>query len=532
MENRTTFQRSLFFLCLWLAIVLIPTLSWADPVALYVSPIGNDNNDGSMYYPFLTIAAAQTRTRQLRSGGQTGPVTIYLRAGRYFQSIPLTFNAQDSGLASSSTTYRNYPGEEAIITGSKVLTGFASVTDSAVLSRLNQNAQAQVQFVNLPSQGITDYGTLRRRGGFLPVQLSALELFFNGERMHLARYPNTGWDRVAGLTQNGFIYTDPRPVSWSSFEDIWVHGYFSNTWADSRLKVATIDTNSRAITVEGGFDSYGVRTGYWFSYKNVLEELDSAGEYYLDRVNGNLYFWLPFAPESRVTVSLTSKLLVGNSFRYVIFEGLTFEGARSHLVDITNSDQIKFSNVTFLDAGNDALRLTNVTNTIVTNSNFNQIGERAIYIKGGDRTSLTSSNNVIINNVIHDTSQLVRTNRAAIEPNGVGTKVAHNEFYNIPQISVRFFGNDHTIYKNSFHNVVTEVAPDNQTTDTGVVYHGRDYTARGNVINNNFFKDIGNNKLISGAVYLDDGSSGQTVKGNFFDNVGRALMVGGGREYH
>jgi hypothetical protein len=52
--------------------------------------------------------------------------------------------------------------------------------------------------------------------------------------------------------------------------------------------------------------AYGILQGQRYFYFNVLEELDVAGEYYLDRANGMLYFWPPSAvgPNARTFVSV------------------------------------------------------------------------------------------------------------------------------------------------------------------------------------------------------------------------------------
>ncbi|GEM_PF-2461486 len=509
-----------------------------DAVALYVSPTGNDSDDGSEAHPFLTITAAKTKTRQLRSGGQTGPITVYLREGRYFQESPLAFTVQDSGTAPAPTTYKNYAGEEAVITGSKILTEFSQVSDPAILARLTPPAQAAVQVVNLPSQGITNYGVLERRGGFIyPEKPDPLVLFVNGERQKIASYPNYGsWDTIASVIDTDpidkFTYTSDFPASWAGDTDMWVSGFFYFDWADSHLHVSSIDPATKTVTLDTPYDSYGVRANQWFRFENILGALDSPGEYYLDRGTGNLYLWpTTDLTQARVTASMTPTLATINSARYLNFGGITFEGARGNIVTASNSSYLKFTNSAFIDGGNSALYLNGVTNTIIATSIINQIAERGIYIKGGDRNTLTSSSNVIINNLIHDTNRWVETNRAAIEPDGVGIRMAHNEFYNQTSISIRYAGNDHLIEYNSFHDVVQSCS-NNHDVDGGVIYTGRNYTFRGNVMRFNSFKDICVNQTsnISGAIYLDDAASGDTAFGNFFDNVGTAFMVGGGRD--
>ena len=83
--------------------------------------------------------------------------------------------------------------------------------------------------------------------------------------------------------------------------DAWVHGYWSYDWADSFLQVTHIVQNKSTaepqISVAGPV-LYGLSKGAKFYGINLLSELDSPGEYYLDRsptskTYGRLFFWPP-----------------------------------------------------------------------------------------------------------------------------------------------------------------------------------------------------------------------------------------------
>ena len=73
-----------------------------------------------------------------------------------------------------------------------------------------------------------------------------------------------------------------------------------------------IDTVEKLITLTSPH-LYGVASGRDFQQYialNILEELDSPGEWYLDRSEGILYFWPPSDYSKAVfSVSLLEKLL-------------------------------------------------------------------------------------------------------------------------------------------------------------------------------------------------------------------------------
>ncbi|MDO8649699.1 MAG: putative Ig domain-containing protein [Candidatus Berkelbacteria bacterium] len=506
-----------------------------DPTGekIYVATTGNDNNDGTIDRPFLTLDKAKARVRQIKAANSSTPITVLARGGTYYMDTPLNLSAADSGSAGAPITYASYPGETAVITGAKEVS-FQSVTDQNLLSQLPELAKANVKMADLSALGLADFNPARR-GAFLPNKPSGPTLSVNNQPMIIARYPNVGsWAEVATPTTdvaNGFQYNDPEFANCSRDNNAFVHGFWYFGWADSHLKVGATDLAIKSISIEGGFDSYGVRAktkpdeqfGRFYCY-NVAQELDSPGEYIF--VGDKLLFWPPVALEGTLTtVTIAEKLITGTGVKHLRFERLNFEGSRSNAVSFTSSSFLKFSLNVFNNIGNDALLLNNVTDSVVTSSDFHNLQERALNVKGGNPTTLVSSNDVIINNFIEHTAQWINASRAAIRIEGVGIKVYQNEVTDNPQGAVTFVGNDHDISKNFFHNNLKEGA------DTATVYGGRDPTYQGNKITYNYFKNNGNKTTTDFPgydIYLDDALQNVLVEGNIVDGSARSFLLGGG----
>jgi hypothetical protein len=110
-------------------------LSGAEPAAadFYVSPEGSDQWSGTLPQPkpdgkdgpFATPDRARDAVRQLRAG-QTlrRPVTVMLREGVYRREKPLVLGPADSGTPESPVIYQSYPGERAVISGGRPITGW------------------------------------------------------------------------------------------------------------------------------------------------------------------------------------------------------------------------------------------------------------------------------------------------------------------------------------------------------------------------------------------------------------------------
>ena len=109
---------------------------------------------------------------------------------------------------------------------------------------------------------------------------------------------------------------------------------------------------------------------------------------------------------------------------------------------------------------------------------------------------------------------------------GVGNKAIGNIIHDCPHSAIMFHGNDMTIADNEIYRVVME------TQDAGVIYAGRDYTWRGNVVSRNYIHHIGGKGMDdTNGIYNDDCISGTLMENNMFYKVKRAIFMGGGRDF-
>ena len=90
--------------------------------AVYVSSAGgNDENDGSFKNPVKTFARGKIIAREF-SEKLTGDVYVVMRGGEYAETLSVT--TPESGREDNRLIICGYPGEEAVITGGKTVTGF------------------------------------------------------------------------------------------------------------------------------------------------------------------------------------------------------------------------------------------------------------------------------------------------------------------------------------------------------------------------------------------------------------------------
>ncbi len=510
----------------------------------HVAANGNDQwsgrlaapNDQKTDGPFATLERARDEIRKVKNnlGRLPASITVWIRGGDYHLDKTFQLVAEDSGSETMPIAYRAYKDEKVRLLGGKRITEFGPVTDREILDRLEPAARGKVRQADLKAAGVTDFGD--------PVAAAKrIELFFGGKPMQLSRWPNEGFTKIAdvvggkpikshgkeGDLVGKFTYEGDRPKRWTGESDIWLHGYWFWDWADAYQKVESIDTDKRVINLVTPYHHYGYRKEQRYYAINLLSEIDSPGEWYVDRKSGTLYFWPPADMATNETyVSLLGTAVSMDNVTDVTFRGLVFEYIRGTAIAIKGGKRDLIAGCTLRNTGGRAVTVDGGEKHGVAGCDIYDTGDGGISLNGGDRAKLIAGEHYATNNHIHRYSRNSNTYRTAVSLAGVGCRAANNLIHDAPHMALGLSGNEHVIELNEVHHVVME------TDDAGAFYMGRDWTWRGNVIRHNYFHHIGEFKSWVGtqAIYLDDWASDVKVYGNICHKVFRAVLVGGGRD--
>ena len=516
----------------------------AAAATFHVAPQGRDTNPGTEDQPFATLQRARDEIRQRRAGGTlpAGEITVELHGGTYELSRPFELTAEDSGAEDAPIVYRASQGETVKLVGGREVTGWKQVTDPAALNRLDESARGQVWQADLKALGVTDLEGIGRAGTYQSDP--GLEVFFQDKPMTLARYPNSGYMHIASALDAGgkpapgivttpegrFVCDDPRPARWVNEKGIWLHGFWVWDWADLRVPLGNVDTAAHTISLgPTPGRSYGIRAGRWFYAENVLPELDSPGEWYLDRDTSILYFW-PTAPLSsgKVVVSVVRDLVRLNDVSNVTFRGLLIEAGRGSAIVVDGGDSVRVVASTIRNMGNWAVKVYGGTKHGVVGCDVYQTGQGGVHLEAGNRKTLTPAGHYAENNHIHHTARWDPVYQQAITVFGVGNRATHNLIHHVPHIAIGFTGNDQTIEYNEIHSSVF------QSNDAGAIYTSppnETWSMRGHKIRFNYLHHIhGFEGQGCIGVYLDDCFSSADISGNVFYDVATAILIGGGRD--
>lgn len=529
----------------------------------YVSTKGNDSNSGTKDEPFLTIQKAVEAVRNTDKTDKNG-ITVCIEAGEYRVSS-IEFTKEDSGTAECPITYCSYAGE-VILNGGITLSAddFTAVTEySATAERLTDEAKKNVIVADLTNApyslteedwgkiyAIGSYHTANSYDGDYVGELYC-ELFIDDKRQTLARYPDndflvteevvkTGlgkesdgaltavenWNEIRNPESDIYrINSDlaKRIAGWETLDDVWMFGYWKYDWADASSPIGFFNAETREISPK--FVSlYGTKTDAPYYFFNVLEELTTEGEWYIDRENGLLYLWKPEnIEEAQIDLSLSLEHIINAEADYITFDGITVKGTRSDAVVITGNNNT-VQNCLIKNVAGNAIIMTG-SNNLAYNNEITHTGKGGIILDGGDTETLNAGNSKAENNYIHDWSEIYKTYQPAVTLLGVGNICSHNEMANSPHEAITYKGNNHIIEYNNIHNVCL------LSDDAGAIYSGRSWVWYGNVIRYNCIYNIGSGEHKPDGIYLDDALSGQQIYGNLLINIPRnSIHIGGGRD--
>lgn len=348
----------------------------AGPVVIQVATTGDDANTGASGSPVATLSRAQELVRAALPGADA-PITVEIAPGDYYLSQPLALTAEDSGTAQAPVTWRG-TGDGVRISGGRALS--STWTPSA----------------GDPSVMVTP----------VPDGIDFDELFVGGRRQVMARYPNfdESAPRLDGSTSLSTLNT--RSAGWSKPTTGYVRGMHCHDWGsvsftitgrtDNALNLKYIGDNNRPQDCN---PTQPANSGV-VMVENIKEELDAAGEWFLDKDAHQLYY----KPAAGVDLA-TAKVETGELEQLVTVEGASAADPVAH-VTFDNLD-FQRTHRTMFGAGNTfegisrgdwsvvrkaAIFLQNTEDVTVSNSSFTDLGSNAVFMSGyNDGTKVLTS---------------------------------------------------------------------------------------------------------------------------------------------
>ncbi len=320
------------------------------------------------------------------------------------------------------------------------------------------------------------------------------------------------------------------------------------------VEIKSVDPKGDGIHVGGKECLTFLRSGDRFFVENVRSELDSPGEWFLDRVAGRLYYRPEKLPleKSEVIAPVVGRLisLIGDAAKKQYVSHVRIAG-----FEIRNTDYSPDDGCEGYKMGREGtIHLDAATDCQIDDNRFVNIGTYAVCAIGGtgNRVSgnrisqsaeggvllVDSAGNRVVNNYIHHIGMVykhiggVALDRAGCSDNVVAHNVVHDSTrYGI---TLKNVGGHNTVEYNRVYNLNTEtydtggieVTQQNQTFRSGsVIRHNIVYNTGG-------YSSIGPKAIFnSWGIYLDSYAGGYEVSHNIvWGNTHGGLMIQGGKD--
>ena len=372
---------------------------------------------------------------------------------------------------------------------------------------------------------------------------------YNGKQLSVA---GTG-----GGSKTGFHFKPGAfKSSWSAAPGAEIHIFQSGSCRAFKeiVSIEKVDQENCLVTIGGPECVAPLGIGDRYFVENVLDELDSPGEWHLDQHTGTLHYQPKrgFSKSSEVIAPVTGRLVQftgdtagGKPVSHIKIAGLAFG-----CTDYSPDDGC----VGYGMGNNGVVYLTNATHCVIADCAFRNIGKYAVCIAaGGDNriigndisnsaeggiALLKSARNTVSDNHIHHCGAVYKhIGGVIIEGAGADENVvAHNTIHDISRygISLKNPGRRNVIEFNRVRRTNTE------TYDTGgiEVTQGDKEFRSGSVIRHNIVGDtIGYSYdgrkpvFMSWGIYLDSFAGGYDVNHNIcYRNHNGGIMLQGGKE--
>ncbi len=282
----------------------------------YISPNGNDNNDGTKSKPFATLGRAISEVILFAKDNNSEDITIWLNEGIYNITEPVCIQ---------SSSFTNYDGQIIIKTNGKK----SAVIDGGM--EINGwSREGDIWVASLPE---TFSKTVYPR-----------ELFINQKRGIRARHPDQDYLRVKKAGEDrrtSFFYNDgdfPVPSVEETTELVFLHD-----WSITRIAVKEIiETEKRLVTVDsiGAKDPDFFNIDHWepdprYFLENAKGFLSEVNEWYFDKSDRKIFLKLSEGQDpNKINISIPVSeglvKLTGNEelpLRNIHFEGIIFRNS-------------------------------------------------------------------------------------------------------------------------------------------------------------------------------------------------------------
>ncbi len=354
------------------------------------------------------------------------------------------------------------------------------------------------------------------------VTSDIVQVFIDGTRARLARYPNEGYHTINSVSGSTTFTSNNLDTEMNYAGATWLGR--TRYWFTVIRDVVSSSSNS--ITLISSPDG-NLAVNIGFILMNKLEFLNQPGEWYYDKTSKELYLWTPDgdSPENyTVTASGNKNGIHINRKNYLYFTNLDFREQGDNGVFIYGSNNIVLDNNHFLQSDRYGISAEGASSLIIKNNKIDRANGGGLW--------LWTNNSHITDNWIDNTGVfseigLKGTGRpnggSGAEISGEGNVIEYNTIENSNYNGLFYRGAGTKIQYNLINNSC--LIKD----DGGGIYtntSGSGGFVRYNIITNSIGNPDGyiSNRSMAEGIYIDEVAQNVVVENNTVLNTGDAAI--------
>jgi Right handed beta helix region len=516
----------------------------------------------------LTLDNVRNSIRELKKAGKLPKqgAIVWLKGGTYLLDKTFELTAEDSGTKDAPITYRAVTGENVRIVNGKrfALSNFEKVKDKTTLARIPEKLRGKILELDLKKYNIYHRKLYKDvfsdNGGII-------NLYFDDKRMPLSRFPNEGYmtmkkvlDTAGGVQDKNWsapvdsgIKPDPNKggtfeyreefydnhAKWKNILDrgVWMKGFWRVMWQNEAVRVKDIDTENKTVTLSkplaGGIGNKYTRPFgngremYWLM--NLLEEIDSPGEWSVDFKDEKLYFYPPNDNKNAeiFIADADAPVISMKDASHIVLRDIEISGSLSHGILIQGGEENLIAGCKIHNVTKYAIKIDGGFRHSVQGCDLYDLGAGGVWLGGGDEKSepRIPAGHRVVNNHIYNFSQIEQIYAPAVNSGftgggggghhtAVGMYVANNLIHDTPHAGVLFASWDSVFeYNEVFRYCLV-------SNDVGAFYSYDQYERMGNItFRYNFFHSSDDGD----GIYFDHDHRDMKVYGNiaFLNSKGK-----------
>ena len=457
----------------------------------YVATDGNNDWSGELKAPnadrtdgpFATLTKARDAVRELKKRDTEKDIVVMIRGGTYYLKDTVVFGLQDSAEDGHTITYAAYPDEEPVFSSGVKIEGWKEL--------------------ELRPEGLPELARAKVWVADVPKELGRFRTLYDGDRrLPRARSHVFSVNREKSVEDphSTLLFSPGTIKNWANLEDVEVV-FRRSGFTMTILSLESVDEDRG--TARTSIPAYGSLTEWrtaspqgankmvmavsserlWglsegqraIWVENVLEALDSPGEWVLNTQEGKLYLWpTNDKPGDNILAPCLRELIrvegdidfdgpTDTPVRGIAFKGLTFTQADrgvvekgdmsiqhdwemidkgDSLVRLRGAEECAVEECKFSNSGATAVRLDlYCQRNRVINNEISHLGGAGILLIGyGPGTKDVNRQNEVVNNHIHHSGQIYWHSHGIVMWQSGDNRVVNNYIHHMPRKGICLAG--------------------------------------------------------------------------------------------